>query len=210
MFMNPFSGFRDPNDPFGLLQQAAAADTGIPPPRMVPTTSEPSIDPALGFPPSPASPMRTDASSPLAPGVTDERRVPIPDPTRKIPEVVGAPGSPTDERLIPTAASQAPPALSFNDKLMAMYKDPKFAPLLAMMAKGVGRGANSAPPVPHPIHFAEPRMATPYAPQGADKLMGEIRGKLQTFGPKPKKQRTDDPHDREQDTYDFRRLKGRM
>ena len=25
MFYNPFAGFRDPNDPFGLMQQAAAS-----------------------------------------------------------------------------------------------------------------------------------------------------------------------------------------
>jgi hypothetical protein len=213
MFMNPFSGFRDPNDPFGLLQMAAAGDSGIPPPRPVPTTSEPSIDPALGFPPSPAAPMRTDVSSPLSPpGVTDDRRVPLPPTASQQPEITTTkpPGVPTDERLVPTAASTAPPAKSFNERMMEIYKDPKTAPMIAALAKAVGHGANSAPPVPHALHFADPRMATPYAPQGADKLMGEIRGKLQTFGPKAKKQRVDDPHDREQDTYDFRRLKGRM
>lgn len=156
-------------------------------------------------------------------GPRDERTVPppaAPPTSSKVPEVLtpiapSTPGGPTaDPRLIPTAASQAPPALSFNDKLMAMYKDPKMGPAIAALAKGMGHGANSAPvahQAPFPRLDPAPNISGQLgtiASQAGQKL-GEIRKGLAMFGPKPKKQRTDDPHDREQDTYDFRRLKGR-
>lgn len=209
MFMNPFDGFRDPRDPFGLLQMAAAQavpDNPIGPPRMVPTTSEP----ALGFPTS----MTPGSDISTAP-TTDERRAPISDPVRKIPEVVGAPGSPIDERLIPTAASTAAPPKTLGniwDQIMAAQKAGTLSPVIAALAKGAGHGTGGAPPVPHTIKFADPRMATPYIPNAgsAEARFTDLQKKWGSFGPRPKKQRQDDPHDREQDTYDFRRLKGRM
>jgi hypothetical protein len=193
-FTNPFAGFRDPNDPYGLLQMAAASA-------------------APGFTPVP-SPMRTDATSDLTGGATDERRVPLPPTARKQPEVttniVGPTGQQTvDERRIPTAASQATAAGSWWDRVMAASKDPRFAPAISALAKGMGTGAG-APPIPT---ARAPQIAAGnpgYHHADTSATMNEIRKKLATFGPRPKRQRTDDPHDREQDTYDFRRMKRGM
>ena len=59
MFYNPFAGFRDPNDPFGLMQQAAASAVPEIAPRPVATTRygltatlpPDAPSPSLGFPP---------------------------------------------------------------------------------------------------------------------------------------------------------------
>ena len=236
MFFNPFAGFRDPDDPYGLRQMAAApnsiygppaAPSAVPPPRSVATTRvgpegnplpRPWVDPPplvtpenpiapTPFPPSPMAPRQAE----VATDKTDERLAPLPPTSRKIPEVVTTPlGTPQDERLVPTAASQAAREKSFNEKLMDMYKDPKFAPALAALVKGMGGGA-AAPPIPTArapqIAAGNPGYHQPDT--GAGAKLTEMRKGWGQFGPKPKKPRQDDPHQYEQDIYDFRRMRGR-
>ena len=174
----------------------------------VPTPDERRIPP-----PTPKVP-EVKLAPPTAP---DERTVPPPadplPPARKIPEVLTkTPGTP-DERLVPTAASTAAQTGNIWDEWMKRVKDPKFGPAIAALAKGMGSGAGApvAHQAPYPRLDPAPNISGQLgtiASQAGQKL-GEIRKGLAMFGPKPKKQRTDDPHDREQDTYDFRRLKGR-
>lgn len=146
--------------------------------------------------------------------------VPAYGPGASQPSVTKAPTMPIEPAFNPdtrdaanaTVAKTASPAVKSGntwDEYMKMVKDGKLGPMLSALAKSSGAGA-AAPPIPGAIHFGEPRMAQAHIPQGAEAMMGDIRKKLAVFGPKPKKQRTDDPHDREQDTYDFRRLKRGM
>jgi len=179
-------------------------------------TPTPTPDPRTVPPPTPKVPE-------ILTGPRDERTVPppaAPPTSSKVPEVLtpiapSTPGGPTaDPRLIPTAASTAAQTGNIWDEWMKRVKDPKFGPAIAALAKGMGSGAKA--PEAHQAPFPRLDPAPNISGQlggiasQAGQAMGDIRKKLAVFGPKPKKQRTDDPHDREQDTYDFRRLKRSM
>jgi hypothetical protein len=133
------------------------------------------------------------------PGVfPDERSV---QTSRKVPEVVGLPGSPTDERLVPTPASTAPPPQTIGnywDRIMALQKEGKLAPVIAALAKGIGAGAADAPKIPQthmpqlaPIR-GEPHRQDANAAAMMEKLMAASPGKAK------KSQRR-----MEQDRYDI-------
>jgi hypothetical protein len=170
-------------------------------------TTAPPPPPPVGTPKQPEILTDPDASRTAPPAA------PLP-PARKIPEVLTkTPGTP-DERLTPTAASTAAQTGNIWDEWMKRVKDPKMGPVIAALAKGMGHGANSAPvaqkaPFPQLDHAPNISGQLGTIASQAGQKLGEIRQGLKVFGPKPKKARQDDPHDREQDTYDFRRLKGR-
>jgi hypothetical protein len=168
------------------------------------------------------SPIGTTA--PVTPPVTPPGLKEVYGPGASQPSVTQAPTKPVEPAFNPdvreavrgAVAAQGTPAVqagNFYDKLMAATKDPKFGPAIAALAKGMGGGSKA--PEAHQAPFPRLDPAPNISGQlggiasQAGQAMGDIRKKLAVFGPKPKKARTDDPHDREQDTYDFRRLKGR-
>lgn len=175
-------------------------------PQQDPPPVDPPTAPPVGTPKVPEINL-------TPPGVPpDPRTVPIPT-SSKVPEVLTkTPGTP-DERLVPTAASTAAQTGNIWDEWMKRVKDPKFGPAIAALAKGMGSGAKA--PEAHQAPFPRLDPAPNISGQlggiasQAGQSMGEIRKGLKVFGPKPKKARTDDPHDREQETYDWRRARGR-
>jgi hypothetical protein len=157
----------------------------------------------------------------------DERTVPppiVPDPPpispRKQPEVttkiVGPDGKPTsDDRLKPTAASTAVQAGNDWDRVMKLVKDPKFGSAIAALAKGGGAGKGPAPPGPYHMHMIGPSNPgfSPGNPGSAGQMLQGIKEQIdknkgKMYG-RQRKERQDDPMQFEQDTYDFRRLRGR-
>ena len=93
---------------------------------------------------------------------------------------------------------------------MALLKDPKTGPMVAALAKGfgAGKGGPAPPPAFHvQIGQTNPGFNQPNA-GSAQQMLQQLMQPKNALGRK-RKERQDDPMQFEQDTYDFRRLKGR-
>jgi hypothetical protein len=146
---------------------------------------------------------------------TSRTAPPPPISPRKQPEVttpiIGPDNKPTsDDRLKPTPASTAAAAGNDWDRVMKWVKDPKNGAMIGALAKMGGGGKGPAPPGPYHMHMigpTNPGFNQPNIGSAQQMLEGVMKPKY-ALGRK-RKERQDDPYQFEQDTYDFRRLKGR-
>ena len=183
----------------------------MPPRRVTTTPFDPNGQPIVPPIVTPGS----DASTPLAPGSVDPRMVPM---SRKVPEVrvpiVGPTGEPKtpDERLVPTPASTAPPPDTNLEKFKKAIEHKDFT--------GAAKALAAAFPKPDANKLQPYRMSGSSGGGGGVKdmsgsgsallasLMKERKGNALIggdLGKKQKKARQDDPHEYEQERFDWRR-----
>ena len=170
------------------------------------TEPPPPAAPPVGTPKQPEILTDPDASRTVAPPSISPRKQP-----EVTTPIIGPDNKPTsDDRLKPTPASTAAAAGNEWDRVMKLVKDPKMGPAIAALAKMGGSGKGPAPPGPYHMHMIGPTNPGANQPNigSAQQMLEGVMKPKYALGRK-RKERQDDPMQFEQDTYDFRRLKGR-
>ena len=220
---DPFD-FRKYLPPEASMYTLAAAADGSPPPSFtapVPVAPEVPVRRVATTPAAPVvvpeptpSPMapRTDASAPLVEGTSDPYHTPI---SRKVPEVVTPlAGATPDLRLIPTAASTAPPVDTWYQRLAKLAQGDDFSGA----GKALAGMFPKKPPAPHPFKVSGPSGGgggvRDLSGSGQQMLANIMKGRKTDLvaggmGKKPKQARQDDLHEYEQERFDWRRAQGR-
>ncbi len=205
MFYNPFEGFRDPNDPYGLLQLANAQVM----PRPVPTTRfGPDGQPLPPDAPPPVAPLPSIAPRVPEAATTDAldyRREPFPPTSRKVPEVLTPTVGATDTRVaaLPDTWQERLAKLAQSNELGGMVK--------AISAAFPAQKKKELQPFRVSGSGGGERGVRDLTGQGQQILSGLLKGRKAgaliggDLGPRQRQPRTDDPFKNEQDRFDFRR-----
>ena len=177
------------------------------------------IPPTPGNPPGNPSISRPEVTVPMAEGAgPDPRLVPT---SRKVPEVatpiVGPTGDPRapDERLVPTPASTAPPPNTFNQELLKLLDNKDFSGAMKALSGAFGKPPPAPPPFKVSGHSGGGGGVRDLSGSGQQLLASVMKGRKGgsliggDLGKRAKKARQDDPHEYEQEKFDWRRRQGR-